>query len=154
MHLLGQDLFVSPRAEMGALLEEERAQPMEAAKNIQTAMFTDYPKGKQITTIIPISAKPPFHLDGTFTRLEHTSASVGGGGGGTRPHTPHTSPFPFLHGQTSRQPRQLLLGARWGAYLAPADEHAVPSPPRHYFPKQCQLINLCKHGKSLHRKTR
>lgn len=52
VHLLGKDLFVSPRAEMGAPLEEERAQPMEAAKNIKTAMFTDYPKGKQITAII------------------------------------------------------------------------------------------------------
>lgn len=52
VRLLGKDLFVSPWAEMGALLEEERAQPMEDAKNIKTAMFTDYPKGKQITAIM------------------------------------------------------------------------------------------------------
>ena len=36
----------------GAPLEEPRAQPMEDAKNIKTAMFTDYPKGKQITAIM------------------------------------------------------------------------------------------------------
>lgn len=52
MHLLGKDLFVSPWAGMGAPLEELRAQPMEDAKNIKTAMFTDYPKGKQITAIM------------------------------------------------------------------------------------------------------
>lgn len=37
-------------------------------------------------------------------------------------------------------------------YLAHAEEHVIPSPPPHYFPKQCQLISLCKHGKLLHRK--
>lgn len=88
-----------------------------------------------------VSPRRDFHESGT-----HLSKR---GGGNQAPHT-----FPFLHGQTSRRPRQLLPGARWGASLAAADEHAVPSPPRHYFPKQCQLINLCKHGKSLHRKTR
>lgn len=53
------------------------------------------------------------------------------GGGETRPPTPHTSPFPFVHGQTSRRPRQLLLGGSVGsAYLAPADERrSVSTPP-------------------------
>lgn len=37
-------------------------------------------------------------------------------------------------------------------YLARADEHVILSPPPHYFPKQCQLINLCKQGKLHHRK--
>lgn len=46
-----------------------------------------------------------------------THLSKRGGGGGTRPRTPHTSPFPFVHGQTSRRPRQLLLGARWEARI-------------------------------------
>lgn len=48
---------------------------MEDAKNIKTAMFTDYPKGKQITTImqavgILISAYLLFHPETTFMRLE------------------------------------------------------------------------------------
>lgn len=51
VRFLGKDLFVSPWAGMGAP-PEERAQPMEDAKNIKTAMFTDYPKGKQITAIM------------------------------------------------------------------------------------------------------
>ncbi|KAI9544687.1 hypothetical protein NQZ68_001561 [Dissostichus eleginoides] len=38
VHLLGKDLFVSPWAGMGAPLEEWRAQPMEDAKNIRTAI--------------------------------------------------------------------------------------------------------------------
>lgn len=71
MRLLGKDLFVSPWAGMGAPLEEWRAQPMEDAKNIKTAMFTDYPKGKQITAImqavgILISAYLLFHPETTF----------------------------------------------------------------------------------------
>lgn len=71
VHLLGKDLFVSPWAGMGAPLEEQRAQPMEDAKNIKTAMFTDYPKGKQITAImqavgILISAYLLFYPETTF----------------------------------------------------------------------------------------
>lgn len=46
---------------------------MEDAKNIKTAMFTDYPKGKQITAImqavgILISAYLLFHPETTFMR--------------------------------------------------------------------------------------
>lgn len=49
---------------------------MEDAKNIKTAMFTDYPKGKQITAImqavgILISAYLLFHPETSFMRLEH-----------------------------------------------------------------------------------
>lgn len=71
MRLLGKDLFVSPWAGTGAAPEEWRAQPMEDAKNIKTAMFTDYPKGKQITAImqavgILISAYLLFYPETTF----------------------------------------------------------------------------------------
>ena len=81
VRLLGKDLFVSPWAGMGAPLEERRAQPMEDAKNIKTAMFTDYPKGKQITAImqavgILISAYLLFHSETTFMRLEHIRNSA------------------------------------------------------------------------------
>lgn len=60
---------------MGAPLEEERAQPMEDAKNIKTAMFTDYPKGKQITAImqavgILISAYLLFYPETTFLQTK------------------------------------------------------------------------------------
>lgn len=50
---------------------------MEDAKNIKTAMFTDYPKGKQITAImqavgILISAYLLFHPETTFMREART----------------------------------------------------------------------------------
>ena len=59
-----------------AALEEWRAQPMEDAKNIKTAMFTDYPKGKQITAImqavgILISAYLLFLPETTFMGMAH-----------------------------------------------------------------------------------
>lgn len=81
VRLLGKDLFVSPWAGMGAPLEEWRAQPMEDAKNIKTAMFTDYPKGKQITAImqavgILISAYLLFHPETTFMRQAHRQNST------------------------------------------------------------------------------
>lgn len=47
VHLLGKDLFVSPRVETGAPLEEERAQPMRLAK---TSVPGD-PKGAEMAAI-------------------------------------------------------------------------------------------------------
>lgn len=54
---------------------------MEDAKNIKTAMFTDYPKGKQITAImqavgILISVYLLFYPETTFLRLEHIQNST------------------------------------------------------------------------------
>lgn len=137
VHLLGKDLFVSPRAELGAPLEEERAQPMEAAKNIKTAMFTDYPKGKQITAIISgcrntMSANLPFHLDVTFIRVEHTLTITG-----IQNQAVHVRCLLFPIRERSKVFVALIAAAKayvGSMYLAHADEHVIPSPPPIIFP--------------------
>ena len=52
VRLLGKDLFVSPWAGMGLRWRRRELSQWRMPKNIKTAMFTDYPKGKQITAIM------------------------------------------------------------------------------------------------------
>lgn len=117
MHLLGTDLFVSPRVEMGAPLEEERAQPMRRRQ-------TSKQRRVQMTTI--------------------TQAAVGADGPPRSRLGPDTSSWTCSW--TSNSGWLRVSGTRRHRRRT-RDSVSV----RHYFPKQYQLINLCKHGKLLHR---